>query len=223
MWCLHASLDTGRAVPRPRQVHRDAQCPRQVGPDERTRQAHLFALARSGAAQLRLRRPSSQSAANPNRVFPGTPSGPLSMRGRSSMRSRVAGLLSVVIMTGLVTVTAAAQERSGPDIFTMHSLVSDDASTAAAGEGRIARQRLGPQRRPDDAVVDVEQRHEHLDALQRRRREAGADGRRSPGGADRHGLQRQRRGLRRQPERQAGAARFLFATEAGTISAGRRP
>ena len=47
------------------------------------------------------------------------------------MRSRIAGLLSVVIMTGLVTVTAAAQERSGPDIFTMHSLVSDDASTPA--------------------------------------------------------------------------------------------
>src|SRR5580765_1972568 len=53
------------------------------------------------------------------------------MRGRSSMRSRIAGLLSVVVMTLLKTVTAAAQERSGPDIFTMHSLVSDDASTAA--------------------------------------------------------------------------------------------
>jgi len=48
------------------------------------------------------------------------------------MRSRVAGLLSVVIVAGLVAVTAAAQERSGPDIFTMHSLVSDGASPPAA-------------------------------------------------------------------------------------------
>ena len=47
------------------------------------------------------------------------------------MRSGVAGLLSVVIAAGLVAATAAARERSGPDIFTVHSLVSDDASVPA--------------------------------------------------------------------------------------------
>jgi uncharacterized protein (TIGR03118 family) len=48
------------------------------------------------------------------------------------MRSYVAGLVSVVMVAGLLAVTAAAKERSGPDIFTVHPLVSDDASTPAS-------------------------------------------------------------------------------------------
>ena len=46
------------------------------------------------------------------------------------MRSRVAGLLSVVIATGLVATTAAAQERSSRHL-TMHALVSDDTAAPA--------------------------------------------------------------------------------------------
>ena len=66
---------------------------------------------------------------------------------------------------------------------------------------RLAGQRLGPERGPDDAVVGGQQRHQHLDALQRRRLEGGAHrrGRRWPDG---HRVQRQAHRLRRQPERQ---------------------
>ena len=96
------------------------------------------------------------------------------------------------------------------DVFTVHNLVSDTAT-------RQARQRVGPLGRPDHAVVGVGQRHELDDALQRQRRQAGADG----SGAG-----------RRRPARcstgppadfvisqngKTGAARFLFATEGGTI------
>ena len=84
-------------------------------------------------------------------------------------------------------------------------------------DGCVARQRLGALRRPDDAVVDVEQRHEHVDALQRQRREAGADGR-GAGRPDRHRVQRRPRPTSSISQNgKTGAARFLFATEGGTI------
>src|SRR5204862_8337807 len=59
----------------------------------------------------------------------------------------------------------------------------------------------GARRRPDHAVVDVEQRHQHLDVVQRRRNEVGADRQRARR-ADRDRLQRQRERLRRHAERQ---------------------
>jgi hypothetical protein len=70
-----------------------------------------------------------------------------------------------------------------------------------AGDRRVARQRVGPRRRAEHAVVDGQQRQQHLDALQRRRREAGTVGERSRI-AERGGVQRRRDRLRRQLERQ---------------------
>jgi len=54
------------------------------------------------------------------------------------MRSRVAGFFLVVLVAGLVAVAAAAQQRSGPNIFTTHPLVSDaPAVTAGATDASL--------------------------------------------------------------------------------------
>ena len=118
---------------------------------------------------------------------------------RTSVRRRAAVGVAAVLTLAAVG-AGVARARAKVNFFTVHSLVSDRRD-GRRRDGRVARQRLGPQRRPDDAVVDVEQRHEHLDALQRRRHEGRADRRRS-GRPDGHGVQRQQRRLRRQPERQ---------------------
>jgi uncharacterized protein (TIGR03118 family) len=48
------------------------------------------------------------------------------------MKLRVVGLFSVLVVASVLAVTAAARERSGPDIFTVHGLVSDGSATPAA-------------------------------------------------------------------------------------------
>ena len=112
---------------------------------------------------------------------------------------------------------SAASGRGQADIYSVHSAGVGLGGGARAGNGRVAGQRLGAQRGADDAVVDVQQRLEHLDALQRRRCEVGAHG---------HGAGRVRRApcSTATPRRfvvsqsgKSGAARFLFATEGGTI------
>ena len=70
-----------------------------------------------------------------------------------------------------------------------------------ADDRLVARERMGALGGSDDAVVDVEQRNEHDDALQRQRRQAGAD-RRRPGRPDGHRVQRHGGRLRRDAERQ---------------------
>ena len=75
--------------------------------------------------------------------------------------------------------------------------------------------RWGLSRRPDDAVVDVEQRHEHLDALHRRRREAGAHRLRPRRRRPAPSSTATRRTSSSAQAGKSGAARFLFATEGG--------
>ena len=84
---------------------------------------------------------------------------------------------------------AAATARAQANLYSVNALVSDSAATPAA-RGRVARQRMGPHSGTDDAVVGRQQRHEHIDALQRRRSKAGAHGH---GGrrSDRRRVQRQ--------------------------------
>ena len=82
---------------------------------------------------------------------------------------------------------------------------------------RVTDQRLGARRGANDAVVGGQQRHKYVDALQRRRSQAGTQ-RRGCRRPDRCSLQQQRDCLLDQPERKSAPARFLFATEAGTIA-----
>ena len=164
--------------------------------------AHLFALARSGAAQLSAAPPLlSICCESESRLSRYSLRSASASRGRSSMRSRIAGLLSVVIMTGLVAVTAAARERSGPDIYNMHALVSDSASTtAAATDGSLVNGwglRAGPTTpwwtsnngTNTSTLYNGAGIKQALDGHRRRR-------------PHRDRLQRQRARLRRQPERQ---------------------
>ena len=133
---------------------------------------------------------------------------------RTSVRRRAAVGVAAVLTLAAVG-AGVARARAQVNFFTVHPLVSDG-DGAGARNGHVTRQRLGPERGADDALVDGEQRLEHLDALQRGRHEGGAH-RRSCRRADGHRVQRQRVGVRRQSGGKSGAARFLFATEGGTI------
>ena len=84
----------------------------------------------------------------------------MSVRGFKSLAFLAAAVLAAAV-------AVAAYGRSAADIYTVHALVSDSSATPAGANDCVARQRLGPERRADDAVVGGEQRLEHLDALQR--------------------------------------------------------
>ena len=105
-----------------------------------------------------------------------------------------------VVVLAAAAVAGAAHGREAADIYTVHALVSDGGAIPAGATDASLVNALGPERRPDDTVVVGEQRHKHVNALQRHRREATAH-RLSRGRADGDRLQRGRRSLRRQRER----------------------
>ena len=86
------------------------------------------------------------------------------------MSRKVSSSIAALGAAALVAVVAgSAFARSQADIYSVHSLVSDNAPMQARRDRHVAREWLGPLRRPDHTVVDGQQRHELLDALQRRR------------------------------------------------------
>ena len=94
------------------------------------------------------------------------------------MSSRSFRWLATIGAAALVAwVAGAANAREQADIYTRPSAGVGLGRGVRACYGRVARERLGAERGADDAVVGCQQRHEHLDALQRRRREGSADGR----------------------------------------------
>ena len=107
--------------------------------------------------------------------------------------------LGAVVLVAWVAGSAGARQLAG--IYNVHPLVSDSAAVQAAGRRCVSGQRVGVECRPDDAVVDFEQRVQHVDLVQRGRSEVGTDGD-GCGSTHRHGVQRQCHGFRRQPKRQ---------------------
>ena len=75
---------------------------------------------------------------------------------------------------------------------------------------------MGPLGQRDLAVVDLEQRHEHLDPVQRCRDEVATQ-RRRPRRPDGNDRERSTTDFPISPNGVTAASRFLFATEAGTI------
>ena len=118
------------------------------------------------------------------------------------MKNHFVVALALASAAVLAVVAGSAGAKATDDIFSVHALVSDGAATPAPGDRRIARQRLGPERRPDDAVVGGEQRHatpRRSTAASARRRALTVTVAGGPTGTVFNGNAHR---LRRQPERQ---------------------
>ena len=125
-------------------------------------------------------------------------------------------ITAAVALVVAALVVGTASSGIADDVFTVHNLVADTAGSAPATDASLVNG-WGLSAGPTTPWWVSNNGDEHVDALQRQRRKAGAHGlgaRR----ADRHGVQRRpRRTSSSARTASRAAARFLFATEGGTI------
>ena len=133
------------------------------------------------------------------------------------------GLTLIGVAGLMIWVAGVASARTQANLYGVNALVSDSAAAPATGDGRVARQRLGPDRGADDAVVGRQQRYEHIDALQRRRRESRRSRSRWPGAPTGAVFNGHADDFVVSQNGKSGAARFLFCDRKRQRSPGWSP